>query len=1089
MQKRNGLRLLALLIFVVTGCTDANLRGIPVGPRNRDDKLRITGTFCTEDPSSLLFPVRVLIMVDCSESMLVTDPNDPISLMPMREIAARDVVDTLLEDEDGGVAIAAIRFSSQAQVLTFADENGNGGHDESEGYFTRSRTQLLGDGIGTEGVLASMRDTDRTSSFINALAVAYTTLRDEMDRADEASLPLSKYVVIMLSDFLPDVEGDEVDENTNERILESVDNLMDLGRLFRVGQMEMNFAYISTAREDVDRIAEDLGRQMAVHGNGTFRSFPNNEELNFLFVDLAALRRVFTLQSMVAVNTSTVSRGIGFCGNGIDQHLVSCPTEFDPIEKGTCCQPTDGNAPPTWTLGERRMCCDRDLDGFESPWCGGGDCDDWDNMNFPGATRFLPDSDFDGVSDEDEFRIMSNPRVADSDGDGFGDLLEFRFRTSGLDPLDPFDADCLAGEVAGSNYVCNDNLDNDDDGDFDPDGNGIIDEKENVDATDPGCMSAFDDDETNGTVVAECRDGEDNDLDGWFDAEDPDCQAGVVEGGLHEFAQCNDGEDNDGDGLVDREDEGCSSALDDMERGVAYPHCRDGIDNDLDGWIDAADPDCIIQEHLRDNDGDGLGNCEERFFGTSRSGADTDADSVPDPIEIRFNTSAVNDDLLDDYDRDHTPNGSEVRLGTDPRFNDAGGRARNSYRYTVDEIGITRRASEIGGYTRVDCNDGIDNDYDGFADAEDPDCQSSLQRTEEAITEPTCLDGIDNDNDGWIDLEDFRCLENLSEISVGTHACNDGEDNNIDGLRDTEDPDCLTGFQLTEETIVEETCVDGIDNDTDGWIDQLDPDCALGRREAGRSEYLCNNGRDDDATTGFEEDEDLEAFADGLADAADPDCLTGFQNTEYPIDEPSCLDGVDNDGDGWIDELDPACANNRPEFSTSQECNDGVDNDGDDRIDADDSDCLIAVGGREARAVERNCIDGGDNDNDGWIDEQDSECITPGSRSCYDFAIDNITLAQTLERDIDPLNVGWNRVLLFAGQVPFDDPEAFARYLVACVDARYVCSLDPELAELGECDGNFKEPPSGHYQVQPEQFVPLADFDPRLHCQEVWEGI
>ena len=217
----------------------------------------------------------------------------------------------------------------------------------------------------------------------------------------------------------------------------------------------------------------------------------------------------------------------------------------------------------------------------------------------------------------------------------------------------------------------------------------------------------------------------DNDNDGWIDAEDPDCQAGVAEGGYHAFAQCNDGVDNDGDGLIDREDVGCSSALDDMERGVAYPHCRDGIDNDLDGWIDAADPDCVIQEHLRDNDGDGLGNCEERFFGTSRSGADTDADSVPDPIEIRFNTSAVNDDLLDDYDRDHTPNGAEVRLGTDPRFNDAGGRARNSYRYTVDEIGITRRASEIGGYGRVDCNDGIDNDLDGLADAEDPDCQSS----------------------------------------------------------------------------------------------------------------------------------------------------------------------------------------------------------------------------------------------------------------------------------------------------------------------------------------------------------------------------
>ena len=1084
MSKRKGLGVLAGLLLLMTACTDANLRGIPVGPRTRDDKLRISGTFCTEDPSTLLFPVRVLLIVDCSESMLVTDPLDPITGMPMREQAARDAVDVLLENEDGGVAIAAIRFSAEAQVITFADQNGNGVHDEDEGYFTRSRMQLLGDGgITSEGVLEAFRETDRTSSFINALAVAYTTLRDEMDRSEEASLPLSKYVVIFISDFLPDVEGDEVDENTTERILESVDTLIDLAQLFRVGHMEMDFAYISTAREDVDQQAEDLGRQMAVHGNGMFRSFPNNESLNFLFVDLSALRRVFTLRSMVAVNTSTVSRGIGFCGNGIDEHLVTCPVEFDQIEAGTCCQPPDGNAPATWTLGERRMCCDRDLDGFESPWCGGGDCDDWDNQNFPGATRFLPDSDYDGVSDEDEFRIMSNPRVADSDGDGFGDLLEFRFRTSGLDPLDPFDSDCLAGEVAVGSTVCNDDLDNDGDGSFvDTDSDGRIDQKNNVDGTDPGCMSAFDDDETNGTVVPECVDGVDNDADGWIDAEDPDCQAGNAEAGYHQWAQCNDGEDNDGDGLIDRDDDGCASAMDDMERGVAFPYCRDGIDNDLDGWTDAADPDCIVQEQLRDTDGDGLGNCEERFFGTSRSGADTDVDSLPDPVEIRFNTSAVNDDLLDDYDRDHTPNGSEVRLGTDPRFNDAGGRARNSYRYTVNELGITRRASEIGGYARTACNDGIDNDGDGLIDSEDLECQSSLQRTEEPITEPTCLDGIDNDNDGWIDLLDAGCLENKPEVSLGGYACNDGEDNNLDGLTDAEDLDCLTGFQATEEPILEETCNDGLDTDSDGWIDSLDPDCALGRRESGRTEYLCNNGRDDDAYHGLEEDEEAEALADGLADAADPDCRNGFQNTEFPIDEPTCLDGIDNDGDGWIDELDPSCADNRPEYATNQECNDGVDNDGDGLVDADDGDCLVAVGGREARAVERNCTDGEDNDGDGWIDDQDSECISPGSRSCYDFSIDNITLAQTLDN-------GWNRILIYAGQVPFDDPEAYARFLVACVEARYVCSLDPELAAIGECNDNFKEPPSGHYLVDPEQFVPLADFDPRLHCQDVWEGI
>lgn len=132
-------------------------------------------------------------------------------------------------------------------------------------------------------------------------------------------------------------------------------------------------------------------------------------------------------------------------------------------------------------------------------------------------------------------------------------------------------------------------------------------------------------------------------------------------------------------------------------------------------------------------------------------------------------------------------------------------------------------------------------------------------------------------------------------------------------------------------------------------------------------------------------------------------------------------------------------------------------------------------------AKEANCSDGVDNDGDGWVDEEDPECLTPGSRSCYDFSIDNVTLAQTL-RD------GWNRILIFAGQVPFDDPDAYARFMVACVEARYVCSEDPDKVATGECDANFKEPPGGHFTVAPELFVPLASFDPEIHCQRVSEA-
>ncbi len=63
---------------------------------------------------------------------------------------------------------------------------------------------------------------------------------------------------------------------------------------------------------------------------------------------------------------------------------------------------------------------------------------------------------------------------------------------------------------------------------------------------------------------------------------------------------------------------------------------------------------------------------------------------------------------------------------------------------------------------------------------------------------------------------------------------------------------------------------------------------------------------------------------------------------EGPFGDPTCDDGVDNDGDGQIDEDDPDCApppgDEGPPGDPS--CDDGLDNDGDGLIDEDDPDCV-----------------------------------------------------------------------------------------------------------------------------------------------------
>jgi hypothetical protein len=120
-----------------------------------------------------------------------------------------------------------------------------------------------------------------------------------------------------------------------------------------------------------------------------------------------------------------------------------------------------------------------------------------------------------------------------------------------------------------------------------------------------------------------------------------------------------------------------------------------------------------------------------------------------------------------------------------------------------------------------------------------------------------CQDGQDNDNDGYTDSADPDCDGGAAlEVGTGTAVCNDGVDNDGDGRTDWEDDDCLDARSLSELP----GCEDGVDNDGDGWIDAGDPDCATGGPESGRSGSGCNNGADDDE--------------DGRTDALDAQCTS-----------------------------------------------------------------------------------------------------------------------------------------------------------------------------------------------------------------------
>lgn len=328
--------------------------------------------------------------------------------------------------------------------------------------------------------------------------------------------------------------------------------------------------------------------------------------------------------------------------------------------------------------------------------------------------------------------------------------------------------------------------------------------------------------------------------------------------------QCLDGRDNDGDGLVDLDDPHCTDSDDDRE----ITGCTDGVDNDVrpgnpsDG-IDSADSDCACV----DNDGDG---------------------SVDDPVACPSGVVDNEGELPECADG--VENGdSDLPPKTD-RFDDE---CLNAW----DD-------SET-----PECSDGIDNNQNTLTDLADfLVCFDSTHDCEDLPMncpghDGSCNNGWDDDGDGYVDLEDPECALNPATLSE-LPACDDGEDNDGDGLQDLADPECNNDATGNGEL---SDCNDLVDNDMDGFIDYpADPECSSATDDSEVAE--CADGLDNDRDGFF----DYDSQGNG-----DPDCRHDEDPTEAPR---QCSDGIDNDNDGLIDEDDPQCTD--PEVN-SEKCGAG----------------------------------------------------------------------------------------------------------------------------------------------------------------------
>ncbi len=300
--------------------------------------------------------------------------------------------------------------------------------------------------------------------------------------------------------------------------------------------------------------------------------------------------------------------------------------------------------------------------------------------------------------------------------------------------------------------------------------------------------------------------------------------------------------------------------------------------------------------------------------------------------------------------------------------------------------------------TQARCSDGIDNDKNGTADCDDPNCSSFTfcAKSEEGKenTLSACVDGEDNDGDGDIDCDDAECKQFTicqDKVAENTEAtCKDGLDNDGDGNIDCDDSECKA-FSMcqtpSEQKIPENTysaCIDEVDNDGDGKIDCDDAECKVFSFCQQSSEPKATE--DTFAACSDKQDND----GDGKIDCDDPDCKEfAVCQPEQPPETPkenteeTCTDGIDNDGDGDLDCLDKDCqkfeicqALISVAENTIELCTDGIDNDFNGVADDKDPNCeiLLKDGGKSGEVSYEQCKDKKDNDGDGKMDCNDPEC-------------------------------------------------------------------------------------------------------------------
>ena len=401
--------LLTVVVFIAA-CDN----GPPLESVTNRQPATISGTFYTESPDDLIFPVKVLFALDCSGSMgAAGDGSDPTN---QRLAATLEFVERY--NSNPNVSFEIMLWNQSVFRSTTVD-----------GYpgFTKDAGDI-------QAVLSNVNNTGTTDYVGTIETINEDIRRDIMNTDNFESLARTKYIVVFFSDGL-----DNTPESTTPRVTEIINGVDELYTMATEEYGVRNFNFHTFLLPGIDMTEQnrqdciELMQDMAEHGHGQFRIFESADTIDFISIVDMRLTAEYQIKFMCAYNFNVIAGVDTLCadsdGDGLTDEQERHPTEY-------WWYPTDPNSADTdgdgWSdFFEYKIST---VDNPRNPTVSDGACD-----ALPDGT--YPDSDYDGLNDCEEFYKGTNAYHPDTDHDGIPDAVEFYAGTNPLEDQTTMDTD------------------------------------------------------------------------------------------------------------------------------------------------------------------------------------------------------------------------------------------------------------------------------------------------------------------------------------------------------------------------------------------------------------------------------------------------------------------------------------------------------------------------------------------------------------------------------------------------------------------------------------------------------------------------